>query len=135
MSRGRRFIAQVLLLLGLIALSGDDGLFVAVVSVAVVAALPVNITVAAILNWTARQAPEIDSLRDAADNSITLSLQSAAAASLGLLTFLPREVRVAVGGHLVLVALAYIVLLNAVPAVGWLGTWRHVWLPRLRGRS
>jgi hypothetical protein len=51
------------------------------------------------------------------------------------MNFLPVDLRAALNGKPVLIALAYIVMLNVVPALGWLGTWRAVWLPRLRLRK
>ena len=87
MNRGRRFAVQIILLAGMLALASyDDGIFVVIVS-AVLLPLPfINGTVALILIWTSRQAPEIDSLRNRADDAVTLTLASLAGAGAGLIS-------------------------------------------------
>lgn len=129
MSRARRLVAQVALLPVLYAVSlPNPDLFAAVISVLVLATLPVNGTVAGILIWTSRQAPHVDTLRERADDAVSLFLMSLAASATALVAAALRA-GIELPGRPVLALLAWLCLLVAVPALGWLGTWRTFWLP------
>lgn len=132
MTRGRRVILQFVVL-GLLAAIDliDDKLFVNLISIVLVILPPINWTVASILIWTSRQAPEIESLRERADDAVTLALVSTAFAGAGLVA-VARIFGVIVPGRPALVLLAFAGLIATVPAVAWLGVWRSVWLPMLR---
>lgn len=135
MTRGRRLLAQVLLLPVIYLLSlPDPALFTNVIFVIAMVTVPINATVAAILVWSSRQAPEMEVLREHADDSVTLFLMSLATAGTALVAVLVR-LGFAIEGRPTLAILSWLAILIAVPAIAWLGTWRRIWLPQIRRRN
>jgi hypothetical protein len=129
MRRERRLVAQLLLLPALyLASLPDPAAFATLISMAVVVAPAVNLTVAGILVWTARQAPGIETLAERADDAVTLALMSVGAAAAGFLT-LARNLGFEFPGRPTIAMLAWVLVLISVPALGWLRTWRTRWLP------
>lgn len=128
--RVRRLIGQLALLvilMGVNLLSED--LFLLLVAVALVLAPPISITVALVLVWTARQAPNVQSLQERADDAVTLALiasagAGAAAVALGRIFGVDFDL-----GRPALVLLSYGFILVTIPALDWLRTWRDVWVP------
>lgn len=134
MTRGRRLAAQLVLLVVLFVLEAiDDNLLYGVVGAALIVIWPFSLVVAGLLVWTSRQAPEIESLRERADDAVTLALLVSAAAIAGGVA-IGKLYGVQFFGKPALVLLAYALLLGSVPAIGWLSTWRTVWLPMLKLR-
>lgn len=134
MTRGRRFFAQVALLLGLYLLSLPDPLlFTNVIIVIAFVAIPINAAVAGVLIWSSRQAPEIETLRERADDAVTLLLMSFATGGTAVFSILQR-IGFTFPGRPVLALLSWLVILIAIPAISWLGTWRSLWLPEIRRR-
>lgn len=130
--RGRRLLAQVLLLPILYALSLPDPLlYTNVIFLIAFVTVPINGTVAAILIWSSRQAPEIETLRERADDAVTLFLMSLATAGSALVSILLR-LGFELPGRPTLAILSWLAILIVVPALGWLGTWRDRWLPAVR---
>lgn len=126
-----RLLVQLALLVVLFALNlFDENIFLVVVALALLVIPPVNWTVAGILIWTSRQAPHVESLRERADDAVTLALVSTAAA-VGAAVGIARVFGVDVStlGRPVIVLLAFGFILVALPAIDWLRTWRDVWLP------
>lgn len=90
-------------------------------------------TVAAILIWTSKQAPDVETLRERAEDAITLFLMSLAAATVGVIALL-SAIGVTLPGRAGLSLIAYICLLIVLPAIGFLRTWKSYWLPLVMGR-
>ena len=132
MVRGRRFLVQLGLLPILYLLSLPDPiLFTTAIALVLLVSPTITGTVASLLIWSSRQAPSIETLRERADDAATSFLQSLAAAFVGGLVILTR-LGFTFPGRPSLALLAWLLLLISVPAIGWLGTWRNVWLPKLR---
>lgn len=129
----RRFVLEFILLIVLAILNIiDQNVFLFVVAVALLLIPPVNWTVAAILIWTSRQAPGIRSLKERADDAVTLGLISSSAAVAGGIALVNILGFKLTGlGRPSLVLLAFALILVSVPAIDWLRTWREVWLPAL----
>ena len=136
MTKGRRFVVQLGLLAALYVLSlPDPKLFIIVIKVLVLITLPINATVAALLVWTSRHAPDIDTLRERADDAVTLFLISLGLAATAWLIPVLQFFGIVLPGSPALVFLSWIALLVAVPALGWMGTWRDYWMPVVRRRE
>lgn len=132
MTRGRRALAQFVLLPVLYVLSLPNPIvFANGIALVLLFSPAVTVTVAGILVWTARQAPGIETLRERADDAVTLAEMSLGAFGLAVLT-LAMNFGVAVPGRPVLSLLAWVCVLIVVPALGWLATWRRYWLPQVR---
>lgn len=135
MTRGRRLLAQLILLPVIYALSlPDPTLFTSTIYAIAFVTVPINGTVAAILVWTSRQAPEIETLREHADDAVTLMLMSVATSAAALVSILLRF-GVEVPGRPALSLLSWLAILIVVPAIAWLATWRRLWLPQIRKKG
>lgn len=129
MTRGRRLIVELSLFPALYAMSiPDPVIFGLVISVILVVIPAVTGTVAAVLVWTSRQAPDVETLRERADDSVTLFLVSLAGAGIGIIVIF-KAFGIEFPGRLGLALLAGALLLIAVPALGFLRTWRSYWMP------
>lgn len=134
MTKGRRLAAQLLLLPALyVASLPDPRVFGIVVSAALL--LPPIWTggVAALLVYTSRQIPEVETLRERADDAVTSFLQALGYAAVGVLV-LASTLGIILPGRPTVAFLAWVGLLISVPALGWARTWRTYWLPLLRRR-
>lgn len=135
MTKGRRLGFQVLTLPVLYLLSlPDPATFSLVVAVALFVPPAITGAVAGILIWSARQAPTLLTLRERADDAVTSFLQALGAALVGSIVLL-SSVGITLPGKPALALLAWVCLLIAVPAVGWMGTWRDVWFPLIRPKQ
>lgn len=134
--RGRaRFILQIALLVSLYVIDAfSDALFLDVVALVLIVGPTASITVAVILKWTAGQAPDIVSLRERADDAVTLALASLGFAIAGA-SVVWRALGFVIPGRPVVVLLGYGAMLVLVPGIVWMGTWRSVWLPLVRKRK
>lgn len=132
MTRARRlgFELALLPLLYVLSVPSRD-VFVALISGLLLFPPAINWTVAAILIWTSKQAPEIESLRERADDAVTLALMATGGAAAGAVQ-LATLAGVVIPGRPILAVLAWVLILVSVPALGWLRTWRDVWLPHMR---
>src|SRR5947207_5371058 len=117
MKRGRRFVAQLVILPALWFLDSlDDKLFQAVISLAILIEWPITVAVAGILIWLSRQVPEIETLVEAADNALTEALRQsslvfvAAAVILRLVGVITVPI-----GPIIIVLLSYAIVLGGVP--------------------
>lgn len=137
MSRHWRRVAALATILGSMVLvySVSDLLYTAIVSLSLVVLPVADWTVFAILLWTSKQAPEIDSLRERVDDMLTLSIAATTLAVIGALVFgrIAGFITIQVG-PIVTIGLGFAAVLISVPALGALRTWRDVWLPKLRER-
>lgn len=132
MSKGIRLALQVALLPILYFASvPDPATFSLVISGILLVSPAVNVTVAAILVWTARQAPDIVTLVERADDAVTLALMSLGGAAIGAVS-IARAAGAVIDGRPVLALLAWVLLLLSIPALAWMRTWRDYWLPRAR---
>ena len=91
--------------------------------------------VAGVLIWTSRQAPDVETLRERADDATTAALQSLGAALVGAVVLATNVAHITIPGKPALALLAWVCLLIGVPALGWLAAWRRHWLPLLRLRE
>lgn len=137
MKRGKRLAAQLVLIAFIIGLSLlDEDVFVLVVSLILIPLFIISVSVAGILIWTSRQAPEIETLRERADDAVTGALASGLSAVAALVALgrepIERLYGIVIPGRPVLGAIACVLILVAVPSLGWLGTWRNVWLPKVQ---
>lgn len=133
--RIQRLVGQVILLPFLyLASLPDQAAFANLVSLALLIILTVNVTVAVILEWTHRQDQTIESLTEAADNAWTRVLIALGAAGAGVISLAFNVLGVTIPGRPFVAVLAWILLLNAVPALGWATRWRDEWLPAVRGK-
>lgn len=136
MTRGRRLAIQVALLPVLVALAAaDDRMFQLAVAIEIIIVWPISLAAAGILVWLSKSAPDIDSLRESADNAVTTALISTAIAAAGAVAVGRVLGVVEVPGRPVIVLLAYGLVLAGVPSIAWMGTLRRVWLPMLRRRG
>lgn len=134
MTRGRRLGLELVLLPVLyLASLPDPDTFVVAMSWVLVLTPAVNWTVAAILVWSARQARDVETLAERADDAVTLGLMSTGGALAGLVTIV-RTFGFEVDGRPVVALLAWVLVLVSVPAIGWLQAWRRYWLPIVRNR-
>lgn len=132
--RAWRVLAQLALLPVLYGLSlPDPEGFGTLVAYALLAGPAVNGAVAGVLVWTSRQAPGVETLRERADDAVTLLLISLGAAGVAVVVILTRA-GIEVPGRPLLALLAWALLLVVVPSLGWLRTWRHYWADLLPGR-
>lgn len=111
----------------------DEDLYLNVLSVILIVLPVCGWTVAGVLVWTARQAPDVASLVNRADDAVTLAIASSVGAIAGFIT-LARLFGIVIPGRPVLVLLGFALVTVSVPAIGWLGVWRDVWLPMVRNR-
>lgn len=134
-TRGRRVVWQLLLLALLyVASLGDPITFGSAIGFLLLLPPAFTVTVAWVLVWTSRQAPEVESLRERADDAVTAVLQSVGAALVGAVVIATNVAHLIIPGRPALALLAWVCLLIGVPALGWLRTWRDVWLPVVLGR-
>lgn len=135
MTRGRRLLVEVALL-GMLYLASlpNPGFFTATIKGLVLVTLPIVWSVAGVLLWSSRQAPHIETLRERADDAVTSGLIQFA---LFLVSFGPAALAwfgLSTPQNMVLVLLSWVAILNAVPSIGWMGTWRDVWVPLIRAK-
>jgi hypothetical protein len=129
MTRARRLLIQLALLPVLYIVSlPNPTTFTIVVAVALFIPPAITGAVAGVLIWSSRQAPTLLTLRDRADDAVTSFLQSMGAAAVGTVALL-TNFGIILPGKPVLALLTWICILIAVPAIGWMGTWRDVWRP------
>lgn len=114
---------------GVLSVTWPD-LFQLSTSLALVVLPAINLLAAVVLRRASRQAPEIISLANRADDAVVLFVASALGGILGLNRLLTLELQndVAVG------ILALALVLQSLPAIDWLRIWRDVWAPRIRRR-
>lgn len=114
----------------------NEDVYVALVSLLCLIAVPINWSVAGVLLWSSAQAPDIRSLADRADDAVTLAVNSTVAAVvvaliLGrMLGFIPVAVSLAIT-----VGLGFIIVSNSLPNIRFAQTWRDVYVPILRSRN
>lgn len=133
MTRNTRLVIELALLVVLyVASLPDPGFFTATIKGLVLLTLPVVWSTAGVLIWSSRQAPHIATLRERADDAVTSGLIQFA---LFLVSFGPTFLAwlgLTAPQNMVLVLLSWVAILNVVPSIGWMGTWRSVWLPLIR---
>lgn len=135
LTRGRRAAVELGLLPLLYVLSlPNPAAFGQAIAYVLLASPAITGTVAAILIWTSRQAPEFETLRERADDAVTSFFQAVGGAAVGAVAIL-ATFGITIPGRPTLALLAWVMLLIAVPAIGWLTTWRSTWLPMLRRRQ
>ncbi len=121
---------QVLLLPGLYLLSlPDTATFANIVSVLLLGTFVFAWVVAIVLGWAHRQAPQVEALEEAADNAVTRALIASGAAMAGVITIAANLLNFVVPGRPFVAVLAWVLLLNVVPSVGWATRWRDYWVP------
>jgi hypothetical protein len=132
----RRLLVQIAILASMLLLNAISAdLYVGLVSISIVALPVASWTVFAMLLWTSQQAPDIQSLSERVDDALTLSLISSVAAGIGtlvlgkLLGFITTPTV-----SIVTVGLGFIVVEVSIPAIGFLRTWRDIYLPMVRGK-
>ena len=133
--RANRVLFQLALLVAL-ALTDlySDGLFL-VATAAILTVAPTALwTVAVVLKWASRQAPDIESLREKADDAVTLALAATGFAIAGAVVFV-RLANIQVPGRPVVVLIGWGALLVLVPGLTWLRTWRGIWLPYVTNKE
>lgn len=110
-------------------------LYVGLIALSIIVLCAASWTVFLLLLWTERQAPDIQSLHDRVDDALTLALVSTVAAVIGFITLgrLFGLITVTVGTFIT-VGLGFIVVEVSIPAIGFLRTWRDVYLPMVRGK-
>jgi divalent metal cation (Fe/Co/Zn/Cd) transporter len=132
----RRLVVQVgLFVSGATVEFISQDVFVVVVALLIVALPIASWTVFGLLLWTSSQAPDIQSLYERVDDALTLALVSTLAAIVGLLV-LGRLFHIidAPVGPVITVCLGWIVVGVSIPALGFLRTWRDIYLPMVQRR-
>lgn len=131
-----RLFVELGILASMIVVNAIDGqLYLNLISLSLVILPVAGWTVFGLLLWTARQAPDIQSLHERVDDALTLALITTVAALIAL-EVLGRQIGIITApiGNWVTVALGYIVVMISVPALSFLQTWRSVYLPMVRRR-
>lgn len=136
MKRVPRFILKLAILPLLWVLYSIDGkLFQAVIAFIIIIEWPITMAVAIVLTWLSEQAPEIETLNDAANNAITEAIRQTALVCIAGYVILRLTHVIEGGNDLMVVLLAYALILGGFPEFSWLRTLRDVWLPRFRIRG
>lgn len=134
MGHWKRFFIQMGILVSMVIVNAiDQNIYFALVSFSIIVLPVASWTVFGLLLWTSHEAPDVKSLRDRVDDALTLALISTVAASIGvlLLARLLGIITNPVGGF-ISVALGFIVVEVSFPAIGFLRTWRDLYLPMIR---
>lgn len=135
MRRGRRFVWQVLLLPVLYLLSVPDSvLFANAISVLLLVAWVLSGVIAAVLVWAAREAQSVGALEEAADDAVTRFLIATGTALVAIVSLATNLLGITLPGRPFVAVLAWVLLLNGVPAIGWAARWREYWVPLVRER-
>ena len=112
----------------------DDKLFQAIIALIIIIEWPITVAVAIVLTWLSEQAPDIETLTDAANNAITEAIRQTALVFVAGYVILRLTHVIEGGNDIMVVLLAYALILGGFPEFSWLRTLRDVWLPRLRLR-
>lgn len=132
MAHFRRALVQLALLPVLyVASLPNPAVFGLVVGILLLIPPFVTAAVAGVLVWTSRQAPEIATLRERADDALTAFLQALGAGAVGAVVLL-QAAGILIPGRPALALLAWVCLLIGVPSIRWARTWRDYWLPAMR---
>jgi hypothetical protein len=131
-----RLAVQIAILISMIVINAIDGnLYLNLISLSLVVLPVAGWTVFGLLLWTAKQAPDIQSLHERVDDALTLALVSSVAAVIAAVVLGRMLGVITISlGNWVTVGIGYIVVGVSIPAISFLRTWRNVYLPMVRRR-
>jgi Kef-type K+ transport system membrane component KefB len=113
----------------------NEDLFIGLVAVSLLV-LPVFVwSVFFVLHWLSRQAPDIQSLHERAEDMLTsaIALTVAAAIAAAVLARLLKFIEEPIGNWIT-VGIAFVIVTTSLSAMRLLRTARDVWLPMIRRR-